>query len=546
MKKSIKIALLCSLFCTHTAMAASPIPTFDKEAVTTQPYNRTGQDDLINGKNISNEIKKGNTGTEKEPSFYIQKIRLTGYKIPDKNGQLSKILSEYSNRSVKVAELDKLIDKLTEYCRICGYTVPQAVIPAQEIKDGILEVKVYIAKYNEVKIKYNKSTVADRVINNYITSLNKGDVITDKKLESVINNINDLPSVEAKAVLLPGGVVGTTNLDIVVDKRSIWNNYLFIDNSGGHFSGRYKYGFNTELNNPGQQGDKLIINSSKSNRGVKDYGIRYEIPIGVDGTRFGLAYSQSNYEIHTNELFDTLGRSKGLSMYGITPLYRDRKNKVTAIYGYDHRDIRDEAAIRILDFSLVTEKEADVWHIGVSGTQYNPNQFTQYSMLYWYGDIKTDGGAYYDGVYHKLTTDWLNVWYDKRFNYRINFRGQMANRALDGSEQFYLGGMNGVRAYGSSEGYGDAGWLSTFEARYQTDIEGLELATFIDWGGVDNKAYIKDRWDHLAGWGLGLRYSKNNDWFVQLDWARKINAREDRVEPDNKNNRVWFQLYKMF
>ena len=548
MKKGIQLAILCSVFCANTAMASSPIPTFDKEAVTTHPYNRTGQAKLIDDQNVTSKIEQGNTGTQEDPAFYVKEIKLTGYKLEDQDGELKKILNRYSNRSVKVSELDKLTDELTEYCRTCGFTVPQAIIPAQEVKDGVLEIKVYVAKYNKINIKYNKSTVADRVINRYIKSLNTGDTITDKNLENVINNINDLPAVEAKAILLPGGVAGTTNLDIVVDQRAVWNNYIFVDNGGGYFSGRYRYGFNTEINNPGAQGDKLVINGSRTSHDVKDYGIRYEIPVGADGTRLGLAYSQSNYELHTNEMYDSLGKSKGISIYGMTPIYRDRQNKITGIYGYDHRDITDEAVLNIanLNFRVTTDKEADVWHMGISGTQYNPNQFTQYSMIYWYGDIKTDGGAYYDGVYHKMTADWLNVWYDKRFNYRVNVRTQMANRPLDGSEQFYLGGINGVRAYGASEGYGDAGWLSTFEVRYQTDIEGLELASFIDWGGVENKAYTTDRWDHLAGWGLGLRYNKNNDWYMQLDWAKKINAREDRVEPNNHDGRWWFQVYKMF
>ena len=132
------------------------------------------------------------------------------------------------------------------------------------------------------------------------------------------------------------------------------------------------------------------------------------------------------------------------------------------------------------------KKDADVWHVGISGSQYNVNQFTQYSLIYWYGDIDTEGqNAYYDGGgYHKLTGDLLNVWYDGDWNYRIKASGQLANRALDGSEQFYLGGINGVRAYGASDGYGDLGYLATAEIRRATGIEGLEAAVFIDSGAV--------------------------------------------------------------
>lgn len=104
--------------------------------------------------------------------------------------------------------------------------------------------------------------------------------------------------------------------------------------------------------------------------------------------------------------------------------------------------------------------------------------------------------------------------------------------------------MNGVRAYGNGDGYGDAGWLGTFEVRRATGVEGLEAALFLDAGYVNDRAF--QRSEHLYGWGVGLRYSLPNDWYAQLDYARKIDARRDLTEPEDHDGRVWFQIYKMF
>ena len=80
--------------------------------------------------------------------------------------------------------------------------------------------------------------------------------------------------------------------------------------------------------------------------------------------------------------------------------------------------------------------------------------------------------------------------------------------------------------------------------RRQTGIKGLEAAAFIDTGAVKshNAALI----EHLSGWGVGLRYNLDNSWHAQLDYARKINAQRDRVEPRDHSGHMWFQLYKMF
>lgn len=546
MTKTLHLTIVLGLLMSCSAWAQSPIPTFDKEAVTTHPYHRTGRQDVVVDQAVPDGYQPGNTGTEEAPAFYVRKITLTGFILPDKQGQLQEILQAYSNRSVKVAELQELTDKITDYAKNNGYTVAQAVVPPQEIADGQLEIKVYVAKYDDVRVTQNTSDVADSVLKGYLHKLKSGDVMTDRNLELAMNNLNDLPGVTARAVLRPGEKPGTTAVDVQVADRPVWNNYVFVDNGGGYYSGRYRYGFNTEINNLSHNGDKITLSGMLSSHDVKSYSVRYETPVGYDGTRVGIAYSQSMYEISSNSFYDSLGKSRGISVYGMTPLYRDRMNRLTVIYGYDRRRIEDR-----LNFNglfgmpeIKTEKDADVWHVGISGSQYYPNEFTQYDLIYWYGDIDTDGGAYYDGSYHKLTGDLLKIWYDGPWNYRLRFQGQLANRSLDGSEQFYLGGINGIRAYGNGDGYGDAGWMGSAEVRRQTGIEGLEVAAFIDTGYADNKDANYS--EHLSGWGLGLRYSKENDWHVQLDWARKINGREDWSEPNDHDDRVWFQVYKMF
>ncbi|OUO91375.1 hypothetical protein B5F39_13100 [Cloacibacillus sp. An23] len=547
----IMSSLLCSL---PPAFGASPLPSFDEDAVRTYPpYMRTGTPDIeVEEPDVkpSGTPQEGNTGTAEDPAFFVKAVRLTGYEVLDEKGELKAILGKYSGRSVKVRELTSLTDEITNYCRERGYTIPLAVVPKQEIVDGVLEVKIYVASYDGVEITVNSSDIYDKTLQRYVSCLKRGDVITDRRLETAINNLNDLPGVQARAILRPGSEPGTTKIDIEVKKRKVWNNYIYADNGGGYYSGRYRYGFNTEINNPTRTGDKIIVSGMITNEETKNYSLRYEMPVGARGTRLGFAYSKTNYEFTPNSLYDSLGESEGLSVYGLTPLYRSKADRLTLIYGYDHRNITDEYRFReeiLRPFDFGRDKTASVWHIGLSGSRYGVNQFLQYSLVYWYGDIKTDGGgAYYDGGYHKLTADMLKIWYWGRFNARVRARGQLASRALDGSEQFFLGGINGVRAYANGDGYGDSGYTATGEIRYNVGVPGLELAAFIDVGAAKNLATPNNEIDHLAGWGVGLRYTKPNDWYAQFDFARKINGRPDRSEPGDDDFRLWFQVYKMF
>lgn len=543
MKYRLLAALTAALCMGSAAMAQSPIPTFDKDAATVHPYNRTGAQDVLVDE--SQTLRPGNTGTEEAPAFDVARIELTGFKLPDRKGRLSALLADYTGRSVAVSELDTLTGRLTAYAKSCGYPVAQAVIPPQEVKDGVLTVAVYVAAYDQIQLASNTSDVADSVLEGYLYALKPGEPITDRKLEAAVNNINDLPGVTARAVLRPGSEPGYTSVDIEAARRPVWNNYVFADNGGGYYSGRYRYGFNLEIDNPGHQGDLIGLSGMMSSHDVKNWSARYEAPVGRSGTRLGVAWSRSEYELHTNGFYDSLGESEGISLYGLTPLYRSRADRLTLIYGYDHREIKNRYRFHVDELdTLRGEKDADVWHVGLSGSQYAPNEFLQYSLIYWYGHMDTDSGSYLDGDYHKLTADLLKIWYDGPWNYRVRASGQLASRALDGSEQFYLGGMNGVRAYGASDGYGDSGWLGTFEIRRATGVPGLEAALFLDAGYAEDKAFAYA--EHLYGWGAGLRYAMQDDWYAQLDYARKIDGRPDRSEPDDHDGRIWFQVYKMF
>lgn len=540
MKKTVCL-LLALAAAGSTAMAQSPIPTFDKEAVTTYPYNRTGEETVA----AEPGFRPGNTGTAEAPAFYVREIVLTGFALPDGKGRLAAILDRYTHRSVEASELPALAADITGYAKSCGYPVAQAVVPPQEVKDGRLEIKMYVASYDEVKLAANTTDVADSVLEGYLHTMKTGETMTDRTLEAAVNNLNDIPGVTARAVLRPGSVPGTTAVDIEAARRPVWNNYVFVDNGGGYYSGRYRYGFNTEINNPGHQGDKIVLSGTWSSHDVENYAARYELPVGRDGTRLGVAYSRSEYELHTNGFYDSLGKSEGLSLYGLTPLYRTRSDRLTLIYGYDHRKITNRYRFRLGDIPTQRmEKDADVWHVGISGSQYLPNEFLQYDLIYWYGNMDAEDGAFIDGAYHKLTGDLLKVWYDGPWNYRIRTSWQLGSRALDGSEQFYLGGMNGVRGYGNGDGYGDSGWLGTAEIRRATGIEGLEAALFVDAGYAKDRVW--DRSERLYSWGVGLRYAMPNDWYAQLDYARKFNARPDLTEPTDHDGRVWFQVYKMF
>jgi hemolysin activation/secretion protein len=136
----------------------------------------------------------------------------------------------------------------------------------------------------------------------------------------------------------------------------------------------------------------------------------------------------------------------------------------------------------------------------------------------------------------------------------VKASGQLASRNLDSSERMYLGGASGVRAYPQGEGSGDEGIMATVEPRFYTSVPGLIFSTYFDIGYVQ---YRKDGQPSglpgstetgmtLKGYGVALSYTKPNDWFARLDYARRIGSDPNLSEKAKAKGRLWFMLGKIW
>lgn len=101
MKKTAYLSVALGLLVAGPVYAQSPLPTFDKEAVTEYPYNRRGEQQVITKNPTLDEVKVGNTGTEADPAFYVKKITLTGFSLPNKDGALTRLLASYEKKNLR-------------------------------------------------------------------------------------------------------------------------------------------------------------------------------------------------------------------------------------------------------------------------------------------------------------------------------------------------------------------------------------------------------------------------------------------------------------
>lgn len=488
--------------------------------------------------------------------FTITNFRLEAPDLYLDKGELTKILQDGMGEKKTMTQLNATLTELTRYCRQHGYPAAAAYVPAQESSDGMITIKVIPGRYGEIKID-NRSKLKERVANGFVKNLKPGDIIRTGKLETTLYSISDVSGTKAVGVLSPGKEFGTSDLTVRIEKGKGSNTVLYVENYGSKDTGQYRYGLQENLYDVSGNGDKVSMGVLLSNRKMHNYYANYETIVGRGGTTLGLGISRMDYEAGVGNA-SLKGIAETLSLYGQRSLYHLSNSGLTVSYGYNYRRLTDENIL----FNLKTKKHSQSVYVGLEGFERRPGTALNYQVKVTTGRLGLDSdwartlnvynrteGRYTKGEFSATAVQRLG----NRADVLVKASGQLASRNLDGSERMYLGGASGVRAYPQGEGSGDEGIMATVEPRFYTQVPGLIFSTYFDIG------YVQFRKDGqptfpgstetdmtLKGYGVALSYTKPNDWFARLDYARRIGSDPNLSEKAKAKGRVWFMLGKIW
>lgn len=517
------------------------------------------------GADIAQEQPKARIGVEDRTPTYRQDGDDAQFTIenfimeaPDlflNKEELTRILEEGMGEQRTMTQLRRTVDELTSYCRTHGYPAAAVYLPPQDSPDGIVVLRVLPGRYDEIVLE-NNSRLKDSVARGIIAGLKADDIITTEKLETALYSVSDATGARAVGVLSPGAAFGTSKLTVRVEDSKESNTVFYVENYGSPSTGRYRYGLQETLYNPSGTGDKVSLGTLISNGSLRNFYANYETVVGHGGSTFGVGISRMNYQVG-GELskIGAEGNSLTLTLFGQVPLFHLTDRSLLFRYGYNYRNLNDD----ITGFDLKGKKHTHSVYAGLVGMQqlqggmalnYNANLTVgKLSFDSDYSRVLGSLNHTKEGTYVKLEADGTAVQrLGNMTDFLVKVSGQLASRNLDSSEEFYLGGPNGVRAYAQGEGSGDEGILGTAELRYHTPLRGLTFSSFFDIGTVRmSKGYeLTDNYATLRGWGLAAAYSNPGEWFARVDYARRIGL-DSTVSPrNNAQNRIWFMAGKIW
>jgi hemolysin activation/secretion protein len=564
-KRGLNLMLLAFFLCPTPTIFAAPQPVIPAPPTDAGQINKSIDEQRITApakNNVSIEVsKEQQQGSEQAqgPKVSVKAFRITGQSIYSPE-VLQELVKAETGKELTFAELQGIAKRIADYFNKQGYLVASAYLPAQDIKEGLVEIVVVPGQYGNIDIR-NHSRLLPKTASNLLSAIKVGDYVKKDVLERTLLLMTDTSGVSIKATLAPGTTTGTTNLIIDITDTEAVTGTFSMDNYGNKSTGQNASNVTIVLNNVSGSGDAVNIGDNYTGGGMNNASFSYTSLVGNNGLRLGVSYSDMHYTIGKEFAYlKYSGKSKTASIFGIYPLVRSRESNLNAEIQFNSRKLTDSMGLYGL---LLDDKQDNAWSVGLNGNSQDSSGVNSYDLTFATGNLKINGGTdiygssailndqltHTAGDYTKVNVNFSRQQYiTDRLSFLFDFTGQLANKNLDSSEKLYLGGATGVRAYAQGEGSGDQGYLVKGEFHYSLSPL-LQLATFIDSGHI---MINKKPWSGagvnsqtLSGAGLGLIVNNNKDYTIRLDYAWKIGSPTSISEPDHKG-RWWLSGIQYF
>lgn len=386
---------------------------------------------------------------------FIKDVVFTGKVTVFKKYELYNFVSKLIAKKTTLSEWFLVIDQITQHYRNKGFILARALLPPQDITDGIITIDIQegLLDKGQDGVKINGQDIrlnTDFATKLFTCAVESGSVIHNEKLERGVLLLNDLPGINASVNLEPGSVTGTTRVVLDVNETSLIKPRVTWNNSGSRLTGAYKGGFTIDVNDLTGYGDQLSTTYQGSLDGGSFHYLRTagNIPIGYSGFKLGASFQYLVYEAGKEfESLDSKGDAFQWGVDGEYPIIRRRKTNLWVKAGFVQKILQDEA----LGVST-NHKLLNIGSLGLTATyadNFLRGGFTQGNITGYYGNNDLSGlnssyqsdqsavGAKTDGNFAKGL---FNVRRIQRVAEDLilisNISGQLASKNLSSSEKF--------------------------------------------------------------------------------------------------------------
>lgn len=472
----------------------------------------------------------------------VKRIELIGNTVYSR-AQLAGVIAPYQNREITAEELQTLRQRLTLFYVSRGYVNSGALIPDQEVRDGVVTIRLIEGRLIGVEISGNQrlrdAYIRDRLEVGLHGPLNIND------LGRNVLALHDGPVIRRiKGRLVPGQRPGQGVLHAEVEEKDPWQLRLQFANDRAPSVGGERLETTLAYRDLTGWADTLEFKGGLT-EGVGDWATSYTRPLNAADTSLRFWYSRSNSEV-VEAPFDALDISSRIETYGLTLNHpfgqKDGRGwSVGATLEQRHGETfllgepfsfspgeddgeADDVALRLTQGFLLRRSSRviafrQMLSIGIDGP----------------GSPSRTSGPDQNFMVWLPQAQWAERIGDRGIQLITRADLQLANGPLLYLEKFSVGGAATVRGYRENLFVRDNGLSASMELRVpvgrvplfrvsrEVDDGLLQLCPFVDWGRSWNSQAPEADTKELSSLGLGLRWDPSPALHAQLYAACALN-----------------------
>ncbi len=474
--------------------------------------------------------------------------------------KIHELIDPFLHRPLTMKELHELCRLIEQYYAQQDYFLAKAYIPAQEVKESTLEIRIVEGKLGEVSVS-NNLFYKKQFIKSYFAGLQNKPLNYRSFLKALLL-LNENLDLEVAAIFMKGTEFGTT--DVLLKTKDSRPLHLSLDfnNYGSDNTSPHRIGGKLEWGNLIAQGDRFnlleVVGAPMVNLDFTQAG--YQFPLNYKGSFLEFSYLFAHFR--TSEIgknYRLVGRSQIGTGRFKQAWIRTKKTSLDLLASFDYKQIQNFGGGQESSFDRLR-----VATVGLHGD----------FLDNWYGrnllDLNLAAGIPdflggmdpvsnqssrqgSGGKFFKPTLEFRRL--QKCFANSVlilNLSGQYSTVKLPLPEQLYIGGIDTVRGYPLGAGLGDQGFILNCEYRLPFPFLGemkmpfskrplaewIHFLGFFDHGqsysiGTDKieeivptsantltrKAVAQPTFQSLSSAGFGLRIYGPWKFEWSLDWA---------------------------
>lgn len=467
--------------------------------------------------------------------------------------ELAKVAEPYTNREITSEDLEALRLALTVYYINHGYVTSGAIVPDQDVIDGVMTIQIIEGKLTRIDIEgtywFRPSYFRNRI------ALAAGPPVNVRSLQERLQLFQADARIERiNAELRPGAAPGESTMNVRVAERRPIKGWLEYNNYMAPGVGSNQVFATVAHQNLFGLGDPLTVRygasfgwegrflDSEPRIGINpNLYVNYALPLTAYDTTLSVEYRRVDFNVIEQE-FEPLDIQSKFEQIGFTlrqPIYRTPTQELALSVVGHSESFKSFLAGQPFNFQAGTQNgvsQLAVLRIMQEYVHRAPNQVFSALSRFNVGidALNATPRSTLPGAATAQFFSWLG---QAQYVRRLESTGiqllarsdlQLAAQHLFLIEQIAVGGRYSVRGYREFTQITDNAFLASVEARipvYQSALgeELVYLAPFVDYGRAWNTDVDSPDPSFLASAGVGAIWNIVRGSRFEIYWGQRLN-----------------------